>query len=290
MLKKKMLNAVSLMLLLIVANNAFALPTPGKPIEPFRIASNLYFIGNTYVASYLIVTPKGNILINSDFEEDVPMLESNIKKLGFNFKDTKILLISHAHNDHAGGSALIKEKTGAKYMVMDADVSVVESGGKDDFHYGSSSDPDNFYPPVKVDKILHDGDTIKLGRTQLVAYKTGGHTKGCTTFTMTLRDKGKSYETIIVGGPYVNPGYKLVNNKSYPNIAKDYAHTFEVLKSLPVDIFLGAHGVYFDLHGKLPMIKKGHSEVLFDPDGYMNFVLRKEKDFQLELKKQKEVG
>lgn len=262
-------------------------PDPGKPLAPFRIAGNLYFIGNTYIASYLIVTPQGNILINSDYESDVPMLKANIEKLGFKYSDTKILLISHAHADHSGGSALIKKQTQAKYMVMDADVSAVESGGKTDFHYGNSTDPDLFYPTSKVDRILHDGEQVKLGDTVLVAHLTPGHTKGCTTWTMKVNEKGKTYHVVIVGGPFVNPGYQLVKNTVYPTIAKDYEHTFKVLKSLHCDIFLGPHGMYFGLEEKLAKMKQGNKENPFiDPLGYKKFVATKEQDFRNELAKQ----
>lgn len=266
---------------------AQANPNPGKPFPPFRVAGNLYYVGNTYVATYLMVTSQGNILINSDYETDVAMIKANVEKLGFKFSDTKILLISHAHGDHSGGSALIKEETGAKYMVMDADVSVVESGGKTDFQYGNSNDPENFYQPTKVDRILHDGDQVKLGDTVLIAHHTGGHTRGCTTWTMKVMEKGKSYHVVIVGGPYVNPGYKLVHNTAYPTIAEDYEHMFHVLKSLPCDIFLGAHGMYFELEKKYALMNKGETNAFVDPEGYKKFIALKEQDFHSELVKQK---
>lgn len=258
-----------------------------KPFPPFRIAGNLYYVGNNYQADYLIVTPQGNILINSGYEADVSNIKSSIKKLGFKFSDTKVFLISHAHADHIGGGALIKKETHAKYMVMDTDVSAVETGGKTDFQYGNTNDPENFYQPVKVDRVLHDGDQVKLGNAMLTAHHTGGHTKGCTTWTMDVKEKNKSYHVVIVGGPFVNPGYKLVNNTEYPNIAKDYEHTFEVLKSLPCDIFLGAHGVYFDLEKKYAqIINKAKVNPFIDQEGYKKFITLKEQDFRDEFAKQ----
>ncbi len=220
-------------------------PAWTEPFPPFRIAGNLYYVGSKGLANYLVVTPQGNILINSDLVANVPLIEASIEKLGFKFKDTKILLISHAHFDHDAGSAKIKQLTGARYMVMDADVPVVESGGKLDFQYGNS--PDDLYPPTRVDRVLHDGDEVKLGATVLVAHLTPGHTKGCTTWTMKVTQAGKTYNVVIVGSPNVNPGYKLVHNDNYSQIAADYQRMFEVLKSLPCDIFLGAHGAYFGL-------------------------------------------
>ena len=221
-----------------------------EPFPPFRIAGNLYYVGTKGLASYLVATPQGNILINSNLEADVPLIEASVEKLGFEFKDTKILLISHAHYDHDAGSAKIKEITGAKYMVMDGDVSVVESGGKTDFQYGNR--PETCYPPAKVDRVLHDGDQVRLGQAVLVAHLTPGHTKGCTSWTLNVADGGKTYHAVIVGSPNVNPGYLLVHNKSYPNIAEDYERTWRVLKSLPCDIFLGAHGSYYRLEDKYP--------------------------------------
>lgn len=255
-----------------------------KPFPPFHIAGNLYYVGNDYAANYLIVTPRGNILINSNEQVDVPMLKASIEKLGFKWGDTKILLVSHAHSDHVGGSALIKKQTGANYRVMDADVSVVESGGKTDFFYGN--DPTMLFLPTKVDRVLHDGDSVKLGGTTLVAHLTPGHTKGCTTWTTQVFEKGKTYDVVIVGGVYVNPGFKLVNNTTYPTIAKDYQHTFQVLQSLPCDIFLGAHGLYFDLNKKYAEMKQGNVNAFVDPAGYKKFVAVSEQDFRKELAKQ----
>ena len=140
-----------------------------EPFPPFRIAGNLYYVGSKGLANYLIATQQGNILINSDLEANVPLIEASIRKLGFKFADTKILLISHAHWDHDAGSAKIKGLTGATYMVMDADVPVVESGGKTDFQY---SRPEFLYPPTKVDRVLHDGDEVRLGGTALVGRLT----------------------------------------------------------------------------------------------------------------------
>jgi metallo-beta-lactamase class B len=255
-----------------------------EPFPPFRIAGNLYYVGSKGLANYLVVTPQGNILINSDLEANVPMIEASIEKLGFKFKDTKILLISHAHFDHDAGSAKIKQLTGARYMVMDADVPVVESGGKLDFQYGNT--PGFLYPPTKVDRVLHDGDEVRLGATVLVAHLTPGHTKGCTTWTMKVSEGGKTYNVVIVGSPNVNPGYKLVRNGNYPQIAADYARMFEVLKSLPCDILLGAHGAYFGLQEKYAQMKDGGANPFIDSVGYKEFVVQKEQGFRAELAKQ----
>jgi metallo-beta-lactamase class B len=270
------------------ANPTNTSPPPDwvNPFAAHRVMGNIYYVGSEGLASYLITTPQGNILINSSLEQSVSLIQASIEKLGFKFSDTKILLISHAHWDHCAGSAKIKTLTHAKYMVLDADVPVIESGGKKDFRYGN--DPTTYYPPAKVDRVLHDGGEVRLGDALLVAHKTAGHTKGCTTWTMKVRDdkSGKTYDVVIVGSPNVNPGYKLVNNAEYPQIAQDYEHSFAVWKSLPCDIFLGAHGAYYDMAAKYPKLADGGSNPFIDPEGYKTYIADHEVTFQEELKKQ----
>jgi metallo-beta-lactamase class B len=256
-----------------------------EPFPPFRIAGNLYYVGSKGLASYLITTPQGHILINSDLEANVPMIQASIEQLGFKFGDVKILLISHAHWDHDAGSAKVKQLTGAQYMVMEGDVPVVESGGKADFQYGN--DPAMLYPPAKVDRVLHDGDKVTLGGVVLEAHLTPGHTKGCTTWTLTVRDGGKTYSAVIIGSPNVNPGYRLVDNAKYPTIAQDYERTFRVLKSLKCDLFLGAHGAYFDLEAKYARMKAGALNPFVDGKGCAAFVSQKDGEFRAELAKQR---
>ena len=256
-----------------------------EPFPAFRIAGNLYYVGSKGLASYLITTPEGHILINSNMEANVPMIRTSIESLGLKFSDVKILLISHAHWDHCAGSATIKRLTGAKYMVMAQDVEAIESGGKTDFQYGK--DPTTLYAATKVDRALQDGDEVKLGGATLKAHLTPGHTRGCTTWTMKVTDGAKTRDVVIVGSPNVNPGYKLVGNTVYPRIAEDYEQTFRVLKSLPVDYFLGAHGSYFDMEAKYPRLKAGDSNAFIDPAGYKAYVEDRDQAFRSELKKQK---
>jgi len=255
-----------------------------EPFPPFRIAGNLYYVGSKGLANYLVTSPQGHILINSDLEANVPLIRASIEQLGFKFSDVKILLISHAHWDHDAGSAMIKALTGATYMVMDADVPVVESGGRADFQYGT--DPAMRYPPAHVDRVLHDGDRVKLGEVELVAHLTPGHTKGCTTWTLTVRDGKMSYNAVIIGSPNVNPGYRLVANTAYPTIAQDYERTFRVLKTLKCDLFLGAHGGYFDLEAKFARLRAGDANAFVDPRGCAAFVDQKEREFRSELARQ----
>ena len=242
---------------------AQARPDWTEPFPPYRIVGNVYYVGSKGLASYLISTSQGLILINSSLESSVPLIRESVEKLGFKFSDIKILLISHAHWDHCAGSALLKQLTGAKYMVMEADVPVVESGGKSDFQYGNS--PDSLYKPAKVDRVLHDGDEVKLGDAVLVAHLTPGHTKGCTTWTMKVVDAGKTLDVVIIGSPNVNPGYKLVNNAQYPQIAQDYELMFQRLKALPCDVFLGAHGDYYGMEAKFARMNAGEPNPFIDP-------------------------
>ncbi len=254
---------------------AQANPDWHKEFPAFKIAGNLYYVGTADLAVYLINTPQGNILINSDFLEDLPTIKKSIEQLGFKYSDTKIILISHAHGDHDAGTGVIKKETGAKLMVMDADVPEEQSTAPG-------------RPGAHVDRPLHDGDTVTLGGSTLVAHLTPGHTKGCTTWTMQVRDGGRTLNAVIVGSPNVNPGYILVGNKNYPQIADDYVKTFAVLKRLPCDLFLGAHGVYFGLKAKYDKMKAGGANPFIDPEGYKAYVAERDDTFRKEWERQKQ--
>lgn len=287
MFKPRLMARICLLLCLPAAHmRAADKPEWTTPIAPFQIADNFYYVGSKDLASYLVVTPKGEILINSSLETSPPLIKKSVEQLGFRWHDVKILLINHAHFDHDAGSAEIKRQTGAQYMVMDSDVPVVESGGAKDFHYATDR-----YPAVKVDRVLHDGDEVRLGGAVLVAHKTPGHTRGCTTWTMRAVIGGKPQNVVIVGSWNVNPGYRLVDQPgkpaSYPGIAADYERTFVILKSLPCDVFLGAHGQYFDMLEKLQRAKAGAGEsVWIDPAGYRAAVAERHQAFAAELKRQ----
>jgi metallo-beta-lactamase class B len=267
--------------LLLPAVSAFLMadftPAWNQPIAPFHVISNIYYVGTNYLASYLVETAAGDILINPDYEQSVPLIRQSVEKLGHRFSGIKIILISHAHDDHAAGCALAKKWSGAKLLVMDADAAEIEHGGLGDFQYASR------WAPAKVDRILHDGDQVKLGGTVLTAHLTPGHTRGCTTWTTDASDGGHLYHVVIVGSPNVNSGYKLVDNRQYPQIAADYAKTFRVLASLPCDIFLGAHGAYFNMDEKLKKLVKGGPNPFIDPEGYRAYVQEREQAFRKEL-------
>jgi metallo-beta-lactamase class B len=258
-----------------------------EPFPPHRIAGNLYYVGSRDLASYLITTPEGHVLINSSLEESVPLIRASVEKLGFKFKDIRILLISHAHSDHCAGSAEIVKQTGAKYFVMEQDADAVENGGAKKARLGKGDYTQ--FPAAKVDRRLKDGEEVKLGDAVLVARLTAGHTPGCTTWTMKVMDDGKPLNAVIIGSPNVNPGYVLVGNKNYPAIATDYEKTFQVLKALPVDLFLGAHGGYYGMEAKHAGLgaSAGAVNPFIDPEGYLRYVTDRENAFKKEWEKQK---
>jgi len=256
-----------------------------EPFPPHRIAGNLYYVGSRDLASYLITTPEGHVLINSSLEESVPLIRASVEKLGFKFTDIHILVISHAHSDHCAGSAEIVKLTGAKYWVMAQDADAVEGGGAKKSRVGKGDYTQ--FPPAKVDRRLKDGEEVKLGDSVLVARLTPGHTPGCTTWTMQVKDNGKALNAVIIGSPNVNPGYVLVGNKNYPGIATDYEKTFQVLKSLPVDLFLGAHGAYYSMEAKHARLGTSATNPFIDPEGYLRYVTDREGAFLAEWEKQK---
>ena len=267
-------------------------PSWTTPIAPFRIADNLYYVGSRDLAAYLVTTPAGNILINANLESSPPQIRASVEKLGFRWTDTKILLNGQAHYDHMAGSAEVVRETHAKNMVMDGDVQVVETGGRADFLANSGSLA--LYPPVKVDRLLHDGDTVTLGGVTLTAHKTAGHTRGCTTWTMRAHVPGEPpkqlRDVVIVGGVSFWSDFHFVDRPgkpaSYPGIAQDFEHTFATLHALPCDIFLGAHGQYFNMLSKLERYPAEGPRVFIDPAGYAAFVAKGQSAFEAELAKQ----
>ena len=251
-----------------------------QPVAPFRIMNNLYYVGAAEVASYLVATPKGHILIDGGFEETAPMILANIQKLGFDPHDVRMILNTHAHYDHAGGLNALKGGTYATVMVSEKDAALLARGGKDDPQFG-----DRFrFTPVTTDRPLRDGDRVGLGGIILTAHITPGHTPGCTTWTTTLREKMKPYDVVIVCSASVPPEYKLTNNPKYPNAVADYRKTFAILKSLPCDIPLAPHPSFFDEMAKRDRLLKGEKPNPFiDPQGYKAYVAKAEAAFEAAL-------
>jgi metallo-beta-lactamase class B len=267
-------------------------PTWTTPLPPFRLADNLYYVGSQDLAAYLVTTPAGNILINANLPSSPPQIRHSVEQLGFRWADTKIVLNGQAHYDHVGGLAEVLRETHAQDMVMEYDAQVVESGGRTDFLHPTQSLQE--YPRAHVDRVLHDGDTVSLGGVVLTAHRTGGHTRGCTTWTMRVHlpgePAGKLRDVVIVGGYSFWSEYHFVatpgHPASYPGIAEDFKHTFATLHRLPCDVFLGAHGDYFGMDAKLKRMPMEGAEVWVDPQGYQAAVSRAEAAFEKALKEQ----
>lgn len=253
-----------------------------QPVKPYRVIGNVWYVGASGVTSFLITTSKGHILLDSGLPETVPLIKHNVAQLGFKLTDIKTLINSHAHYDHAGGLSELKELTGAKLMATEADAALLARGGKDDFQWGDKY----AYKPVKADRVLRDGDQVELGEVRLTALLTPGHTKGSTTWTMKVNEEGKQYN-VVFSSSVSTPGYNLVNNDKYLNIADDYRRTFQILKSLPCDVFLGPHSEFFSMKEKMARMEQGSKPNPFiDPAGYREYVANGEKDFQKTLEEQ----
>ena len=255
-----------------------------QPVRPFRIIGNVYYVGASDVTSFLITTPKGHILLDSGFAETVPQIERNIATLGFRLEDVKFLINSHPHIDHAGGLADLKELTKAQLFASRADAELLANGGKGDFNFGDRL----AYAPVKADRILRDGDKVRLGGTVLTALLTPGHTRGCTTWTMKVSEGGRNFNVVFLGSMSA-PGYQLIGNEKYPNIVSDYRLTFRRLKQLKADVFLGSHGRFFGLPEKMKLLAQNPNQNPFiDPNGYKDFLDRTEKGFEAQLKEEQQ--
>jgi len=237
------------------------------------IMGNLHYVGTGTLNSFLITTPAGHILINTNFEDTVPLLRASVEKLGFKMTDIKIILGSHAHPDHMQADAAVKALTGgATVMAMEQDVPALKNMTPGD-------------KPHPIDRVLKDGDTVTLGGTTLTAHLTPGHTRGCTTWTMQAADRGKNYNVVIACGG-LQDGARLVNNRNYPEIADDFARTIKTFKSLPADVFLGAHSWFFDLAGKHARLGAATNPYI-DPAGYEKWVDNMERDYNMLLAEQR---
>ena len=271
------------LLLLTLATVAFA-ASDNDPFPAHRVIGNVYYVGASDIASYLITTPAGHILIDTGYEDTPPMIRDGIVKLGFQPRDVKILLNSQAHFDHVAGQAEMQRLTGAKIYSSQKEVDVLESGGKADTRFGR----DHTYPAVKVDHVVHDLEKVTLGGVTVVAHLTPGHSIGCTTWTLRVADGGKDYDVVIVGGTSINPGVVLTGKPNYPGIAEDFARTFRTLRALHCDIFLGAHGGYYDMQEKYKKMKEGAAVNPFiDPDGYRAYIDRAEQSYRAQLAQEK---
>jgi len=222
-------------------------PEWSRPYPPFQIVGNLYYVGTADLACYLIVTPKGNILINTGLASSAQLIKENIKSLGFKLSDTKILLTTQAHYDHLGAMAEIKKATGAKMMVDYADTPVVADGGLSDYDLDGKG---RVFEPVKVDRVLRNADSIKLGGMKLTILHHPGHTKGSCSYLFDVNDKKRKYRVLIANMPTIVTNKKFGDVHTYPNIASDYAYTLNAMKHIEFDLWVASHGIQFDLTEK----------------------------------------
>jgi metallo-beta-lactamase class B len=258
------------------AQTAQQRPEWNQPVSPFRIIANIHYVGTNELAAYLISTPDGHVLIDGGLPESAPIIEQSIRRLGFKVEDVRMLLTTQAHFDHVGSLAALAAASGGKVLVMAGDDRLVEHGGKGDYLFGDRA----MFPAAGVDRVLRDGDEVKLGGTVLTAHATPGHTRGCTTWTTSVTEGGRTYSVVFAGSTTVNPGTRLVHHPSYPGIREDYERTFATLGTLRPDVFLGAHTGFFDMAGKRARLESGETPNPFiDGRGYEAWLTRMKDQF-----------
>lgn len=254
--------------LLLFSAVAFSQPKGwNDPFPPFRIMDNLYYVGTHELASFLFVTPQGDILMNTGYESSVPVIKASVEKLGFKFTDIRILIAGHAHPDHVGGDNLVKELTGAQVVVGRLDADKIK-----DFHPAGKEHP--------IDRLVDEGDTVSLGGTTLTAHLMPGHTRGCLAWSTTLKEDGKSYYTFIecsLNGQFL----QVLDN--YPGMIDDFRATYKKARTFPVQVFLSSHASFFNLAEKYEKMQKrgpGDPNPFVDPEGYKAHVDQYEKTFE----------
>ena len=256
-----------------------------QPFPAFKLIGNVYWVGTYDLSTYLITTDAGHILINTGFEDTVPQIVEGVGKLGFKTSDVKILTATHAHGDHVAGLAELKRLTGAQLLMSEADAVLLEDGGVSDFRFGDPRNPS--FEAVKVDRRLEDQDTIALGGVTVTAHHHPGHTKGATSFTLTVREAGRDYRVVIANMGSINPGVTVSGMPKYPTIGDDYARTFAAQKALPVDVFLASHAAQFGMHEKYRLGDAYDPNRFVDPDGYRAAVGRLETIYREQLARER---
>ncbi|TDH18431.1 subclass B3 metallo-beta-lactamase [Segetibacter sp. 3557_3] len=255
-----------------------------RPYQPFRIAGNLYYVGTSDLACYLVVTNKGNILINTGLASSAPMIQASIEKLGFKWHDTRILLTTQAHYDHMGAMAAIKKSTGAKVMVDEGDAGVLADGGRSDYALGGDT---STYAPLKADRLLRDGDTVALGNAYLRMLHHPGHTKGSCSFLLDVKDDRRSYRVLIANMPTIVTDKAFTDIPAYPAIEKDYEYTFAAMKKLQFDLWVASHASQFGLHKKRKQGDRYNPGAFSDRKGYDAALKDLERQFLKKVKGRK---
>jgi metallo-beta-lactamase class B len=255
-------------------------PEWSRPYPPFKIAGNLYYVGTADLACYLIVTPHGNMLINTGLVASTPNIKSNIEKLGFKFADTKILLTTQVHFDHMGAMAAIKKQTGAKFIVDKGDAGVAADGGRSDYFMGGEV---CVFEAIKADRILLNNDVVQLGGTKLTLLHHPGHTKGSCSFLFDVKDNGHTYKVLIANLPTIITEEPFPAVKTYPHIAQDYAYTLKAMKGLKFDIWLASHTSQFNLANKHKPGDKYNPDRFIDQKGYDMQLSKLQKEFDKKI-------
>lgn len=258
-------------------------PEWSKSYQPFRIAGNLYYVGTYELASYLIATPEGNILINTGLAGSDKQIRRNIKALSFRLSDTKILLTTQVHYDHVGAMAAVKKKTGAQLMVNEKDLDVLKDGGNSDYALGGHG---SMFKPVTADRLLHDGDTIRLGNMQLIMLHHPGHTKGSCSYLFMVNDDKQFYKVLIANMPTIVTENPFASISSYPQIAGDYAYTLSSMKDIHFDIWLASHASQFNLHSKHKPGDAYNPAAFTDQAGYDAAISDLQKEYDEKMKEQ----
>lgn len=254
-----------------------------QPVTPFRVIGNIHYVGVAGLSAFLLTSQQGHVLIDGGLLETAPLVLANIRALGFEPRDVRLLLNSHAHFDHAGGFAELKRVTGAPLWIARGDAELVRRGGKGDFFFGDSA----AYPPATVDSVFDDRFTVRLSEhAPLIAHATGGHTRGCTTWQTTIVEGGRSLD-VVFGCSFSILDYRFTPPESYPGIAQDFRRTFERLESLPCDVFFAPHPGFFDLTGKRQRMTAGARNPFIDPEGCRAYIARGKQAFEAALRRQR---
>lgn len=259
-------------------------PEWSKPYEPFRIAGNLYYVGTYDLACYLIATPEGHVLINTGLAESAQMIRKSVEALGFKFTDIKTLLTTQAHYDHVAGLAEIKKVTGAKMMVHEADAQVLGDGGSSDFIFGGKG---STFAAVKADRLLHDGDTVKIGATKLLVLHHPGHTKGSTSFLVDVKDESRTWKVLIANIPSILSQTRIYGMPAYPNVGKDYQYTLQAMKKLQFDLWVASHASQFGMHDKRKPGDPYRPEIFNDRPAYEASLNSVQLDYDKRLKSER---
>lgn len=275
--------ASALVAALALAVPAHAMPHDNDPVAPFKIGEGLYYVGASDITSFLFVSKAGMILLDGGYDTTAPQILANIRTLGFDPKQVKVLLSTHGHIDHAGGFAQLRRETGATLYASAADGALMARGGKGDFGLKDAA----AYPPVTPDRTVVDGQKVSLGGWTLTAHLTPGHTRGCTTWTFPVTVAGKVRQGLVLCSNSVLSMYRLDKaHESYPGIAADYEASYATWRRLPCDVFLGSHGMFFNLKQKRVALEAGKSDAFVDPAGCKAWFETGYASFRAELAKQ----